>query len=506
MTNSISNEVELKNYLDKIEKKLEDNSNKISKLSYQRYIDKKQKPEISQLKKENSGILLDNELHEVIAKWKNNVNDPVLSRRLDVWHEKIILSKVESNPEIIDLQQDIAYKIMSHKYNYYDEKLSLGEIRAIIRADDKKENRKVAWKSHTKLNNSLKEDMLKLFKLRNNVAKEMGFETYVDLKLEVNNQLTKQQVITLLNTLTKETNDYYEKLIKDGAQKLGINKIEPWDVQYILEQLGGVKKDIFPKSKLNESLTNWANHMDFTLEDYGIEPVFYDIPYNGLTMGLDRETIKILCNPDDGYTYYRTHFHELGHALHSALKEVDSYILRRESSIFTEGIAEIFGYITSDIKWLTEFYGLDDQLAIKTLQGAIGPKYHYIRQRTAYCLFEYKAYENLDQDMDKLMANIEAETLKCTYDETPRWASNGWYVSYPVYWQNYVLADFVASQVHHHLEENIGSLVSDKEAYNYVIKKYISQGALVPWLDKIKLGTQEKLNSKAIIEDLTKTF
>jgi oligoendopeptidase F len=246
--------------------------------------------------------------------------------------------------------------------------------------------------------------------------------------------------------------------------------------------------------------------MDFTLEDYGIEPVFYDIPYNGLTMGLDRETIKILCNPDDGYTYYRTHFHELGHALHSALKEVDSYILRRESSIFTEGIAEIFGYITSDIKWLTEFYGLDDQLAIKTLQGAIGPKYHYIRQRTAYCLFEYKAYENLDQDMDKLMANIEAETLKCTYDETQRWASNGWYVSYPVYWQNYVLADFVASQVHHHLEENIGSLVSDKEAYNYVIKKYISQGALVPWLDKIKLGTQEKLNSKAIIEDLTKTF
>ncbi len=506
MNKIISTESELKSYLDEIESRLETNSNKISKLSYQRYIDKKQKPEINNLKKENSNILLDEKLHEVIANWKNKANDSNISRRIDVWNEKIMLSKVESNPEIIDLQQEVAYKVMSHKYKYYDKELSLGEIRAIIRADDNKENRKVAWESHAKLSNLVQDDMLKLFKLRNEVSNKMGFDSYVDLKLEINNQMSKDQVVNLLNKLTEATDEYYNNLLLYGAEKLGIEKIDPWDIQYILEQLGGVDKKYFPKNKLNDSLNQWANHMDFQLEDYGIESVFYDIPYNGLTMGLDRETIKILCNPDDGYTYYRTHFHELGHALHSALKEVDSYILRRESSIFTEGIAEIFGYITNNLSWLTDFYGLDEEVAIKTLKGAIGPKYHYIRQRTAYCLFEYKAYENLDQDMDKLMAEIESNVLKCTYNISPRWASNGWYVSYPVYWQNYVLADFVASQVHHHLEENIGSLVNEKEAFDYVIDNYISKGALIPWLKKVENGTSEKLNSKAIISDLTKTY
>lgn len=503
MNSIIKTEEALTHYLDEIESKLERNSNKISNLSFQRYVDKKQKPEIKELQKENSKVLLDENLYANIKKWNGNISSPLLARRVEVWLEKILLSKVESQPDIIDLQQDVAYKIMSHKYIVNNKELTLGEVRAIIRASEDKAMREEAWKSHTKLSNIVANDMLKLFKLRNKAAKNMGFETYVDLKLEINNQMKKSEVISLLKNLTEATDEFYESLLNEGAKKLGIDKIDPWDIQYILEQLGGVDKSYFPKTRLNESLDQWAKHMDFSLEEYGIEAVFLDIPYNGLTMGLDRETIKILCNPDDGYTYYRTHFHELGHALHSALKEVDSYILRRESSIFTEGIAEIFGYITSDLEWLTKFYELDNDLAIKTLKSAIGPKYHYIRQRTAYCLFEYEAYQNLDQDMDILMAQTETDILKCSYDDTSRWASNGWYASYPVYWQNYVLADFVASQVHHHLKKNIGSLVSDKKAYDYVIKNYIAKGALVPWLDKVELGTGKKLDSQAIIQDLT---
>ncbi len=502
----INSELELKTYLDNLENKLENINNKISQLSYQRYIDKEQKPEINTLQKQSSSILLNEDLFSLVSEWKGNVNDKVLSRRLEVWYNNLLIAKVDSKPEIIDLQQDISYKIMSNKYKVDNNNYTLGEIRAIIRADKNKHQREKAWKSHTELHNKVAKDMLELFRLRNKAAQELGYDTYVDLKLEMNNQMSKEVVMNLLNDLTAATDKFYKELLRKGADKLGIETIEPWDIQYILEQLGGVDKSFFPKNKLNSSLEEWANYMDFSLEDYGIESVFHDIPYNGLTMGLDRNTIKLLCNPDDGYSYYRTHFHELGHALHSALKEVDDYVLRRESTIFTEGIAEIFGYITSDKDWLTDFYKLDEEIATKALNSAIGPKYHYIRQRTAYCLFEYQAYENLEQDLDKLMASVDSNILDCTYNTTPRWSSNGWYVSYPIYWQNYVLADFVASQVHHHLKENIGSLVKDKKAFEYVVENYISEGALVPWLEKIKLGTGEELNSRAIISDLTKTF
>lgn len=499
----IKTEHDLQIYLNETEKKLEKLGNRLGELNFKRFIDKKNNPEIIELSKERSELMLDPDLHSHIAKWQGHVKDPTLARRVDVWSDTLLLARVEAKPEIVELQQQIAYTVMSHGYKVGDKRLSLGEIRAIIRANPNKKEREEAWRSHTELNNLVADDMLKLFSLRNEAAKQLGYSTYVDLRLEKNGMLTRQRVEELLKELTEATQSYYEDLIEEGAQKLGINTIDPWDIQYILEQQGGVPKQYFPKDKLNTSLEEWCNHMGFSMSDYGIEPVFIDIPYNGLTMGLSRNNIKILANPDDGFTYYGTHFHELGHALHGALKTVDAYILNRESSIYNEGMAEVFGYITHDLEWLKKFHNLSDDIAKQALRSSIGPKYHYIRQRTAYCLFEYEAYKDLDQDMNELMAKTEANILHCTYDPTPRWASNGWYVSYPVYWQNYVIADFIASQIHHHLNEHIGSLTTAKEAFDYVVKNYIQQGALVPWLEKVKKGTNKELNADAIIADLT---
>jgi len=501
-TKFIDTEHELLIYLNELEMKLERLQNKVSTLNFQRYIDKQNNPEILELAQELSKIMLDPELHDQIAFWQGQVKDPILSRRLDVWSDSLLLAKVESKPEIVELQQKVAYQVMSHGYLVGGKRISLGEVRAIVRANPDKKAREAAWRSHNELNRIVSKEMLKLFRLRNKAAQELGFETYVDLRLEKNGQMSRERVETLLTELTTATQDFYKELIEKGAEKLGIETIEPWDVQYILEQQGGIPKAYFPKDRLNASLEQWAQHMGFSIDDYGIEPVFVDIPYNGLTMGLERDKIKILANPDDGYTYYRTHFHELGHALHSALKEIDHYILRRESSIFNEGMAELFGYISSDKSWLTDFYGLDEATAQKALESAVGPKFHYIRQRTAYCLFEYQAYQDLDQDLDELMAKIEQDVLHCTFDSTARWASNGWYVSYPVYWQNYVLADFVASQINHHLQREIGSLTSDRAAFDYVVEHYIKHGALVPWLDKVLLGTGKELDSEAVIADL----
>ncbi len=502
--NFIKTERDLSIYLHEIETKLESLGNKISELSFQRYLDKQDNPEIIELTMERSAIMLDNELGDQIAAWQGKITDPVLARRVDIWSDSLLLARVEALPEIVELQQKVAYKVMSHGYLVNGKRISLGQVRALVRGNPDKKIREEAWRSHTELHEMVVDDMLELFRLRNRAAQDLGFATYVDLRLEKNGKMTREQVERLLTELTEATQDFYEDLIDQGAKKLGIEVVEPWDIQYILEQQGGVPKEYFPKDQLNQALEKWSNHMGFKMSDYGIEPVFIDIPYNGLTMGLNRKNIKILANPDDGFTYYGTHFHELGHALHGALKNVDSYILLRESSIFNEGMAEVFGYITRDIKWLKHFHQLSDELASQALVSSIGPKYHYIRQRTSYCLFEYEAYKNLDQDLNELMAKTEANILHCTSDFTPRWASNGWYVSYPVYWQNYVIADFVASQIHHHLEDNIGSLTMDKSAYDYVVKNYIEQGALVPWLKKVKLGTGKELNADAIIADLTK--
>jgi peptidyl-dipeptidase A len=496
----LRNEMELNRYLNQVEERLESLSEQIGRLSFQRFVDKKPNAEIALLEAERGAILLDPVLAEAVMNWVDKAVEPRLVTRLAVWKNALLAAKVPSHPKVMHLTRELNDRMLAHQYNVGGRLVDLGAVRGILRGDPDRSLRESAFKSLGELSRILAPDLLALINLRNSLARELGFETYVDLTMAVNGMSTSQ-VEALLHELTEATDDVYKNILSRGAAALGIDEIAPWDVQYILEQGGGIDKSKFPKRKLTESLNQWLRSMGHEMSELGISPEIVDIPYNGLCMGINRKDIRILFNPQDGFAYYKTAYHELGHALHSALNEQEEYILRRESGIFTEGVAEIFGYVPQHPLWLKEM-GLTDEEAEGAQQSLLGPLFHYLRQRTSYCLFEHAMYKDTGQDLHQLMAGVDANILGCTVDSSERWAANGWFISYPVYWHNYVIADVIASQVHEHLRKNFGELYNSKEAFDYVIKTYISPGASKPWLKKIEDGTGYELKAKALIKDL----
>lgn len=497
----IATELDLQRYLDQLESELEDLGDQLSQLSFQKFVDKLPSPRMAELEQRRSAIMLDQALAELVRAWLGQATDPVLGKRLEAWNNNLLAAQVTARPEIIQLTRSLGDRIIAHLYDVNGKRFDLGTIRGIVRSNPDRELRRAAWMSYAELSQELADDMLQLIKLRNQAAREAGFANYVDMSLHVNGMETAE-VESILQELTASTETAYQAIIQAGAAKLGLDVVEPWDIQYILEQSGDVPNQHFPKARLLPALEDWCNSMQIDLKQLGITHHWIDIPYNGLTMGLGRRDIRILGNPTDGYAYFKTAFHELGHALHSALKEVDSLVLRRESGIFTEGLAEVFGYIAHNQHWMRQM-GLSDEEIARALAGSKGPWFFYLRQRTAFCLFEYELYKQPDQDLDQLFARIDAKIEGGRPDATPRWAANAWYVNYPVYWQNYVLADVMASQVHHHLEREHGSLYDSKAAYEFVIKHYIAPGAMVPWMDKLGTATGARLNAQALIADLS---
>ena len=497
----ITNEKELLRYLDEVEANLESLAEHIGQLSFQRFVDKKSNPEIARLETERGQILRNPQLAETVDQWVDKVEDPILKRRLEVWKNSLLTAKVPSHPEVMRLTRELNERMVAHKYDVAGRLVDLGEVRGILRGNPDRNLREAAFKSYAELSRQLAPELLALINLRNTLAQELGFANYVDLTMEVNGMSTAQ-VEGLLTELTEATNEVYSQILSRGAAALGIDEIAPWDVQYILEQGGGIDKSKFPKDKLKESLRLWLKGMGHELSELGISPEIVDIPYNGLCMGITRKDIRILFNPQDGFAYYKTAYHELGHALHSALNAQEHYILRRESGIFTEGIAEIFGYVPQHPLWLKEM-GLTEEEVEGAQQALLGPLFHYLRQRTAYCLFEHAMYRDTTQDLHQLMAEVDAKVLGCTVDSAERWAANGWFISYPVYWHNYVIADVIASQIHEQLREKHGELYNSQEAFDYVVRTYICPGASKPWLEKIREGTGYELKAKALINDLT---
>ena len=499
---AISDQMQLTAFLDGIEEQLSQYSEESQELGFQRYLDKLPNPRINELAVKRSEIMLSPELRSLVDHWYPICVDPLLKRRLQLWQRALVAGQVVSDPRVRELVRDLDQRIVAHTYLYRGERVSLGEIRNIVRFSRNADDRKEAWLSYKELSDQLAPDLLKLVKIRNEIAKSLGFKDYVDLILQ-HNEMSTEQVTGILMELIEHSQERYESVLHKGAAALGIERIEPWDVQLRLEAGESVPTSFFPKDGIKEAVSDWAKTMGVDMAALGMEMVFVDIPYNGLCMGIKKGKTKILGNPQDGFAYYKTMFHELGHALHGEMNDVSTYMLKRDSGIFGEGLAEVFGYVASAPEWLAT-RNLPAEVEAPAKKALLGPMFHYLRQRSAYCLFEYAMYANPDADLDQLMAEWDSRVLGCSHDATSRWAANAWFISYPVYWQNYVLADVVASQIHHHLNRTYGPLAANKAAFDFVISYYIAPGAVTSWLHKIEEATGEPLNAKALIADLNR--
>lgn len=501
-TATVSDERGLKGFLDRLEAQLEQVSSQLSLLTFEQYETKRRPAAMAEVEAAQAAIMTNPDYEALVSRWVGRVEEPLLARRLVVWQRAFQGAKVSARPEIRALVNEISDAIVAFRYQVQGQEYDLGAVRHILRVEKDRERRRAAWLSFAPLSEKLAERTRELFRLRNAAARAEGFESYAHMQIAAQG-LELEQVKGILEELARASDPAYRRVLEAGAERHGLAEIEPWDIKFLLDGEGGLPKRYFPRSGILGRLEEWGAVHGVDLKELGIQVYFMDIPYNGLCMGISRRDIRILGNPSDGHNYYKTSFHELGHALHAAYSDPGSYILRREPSVFGEGMAEMMGYTVNDPGWLAHVGLTPEEIAAAGRDG-MGPWFAYLRQRSAHALFEYQAYANPDGDLDQINAEVEARVLGCRFDATPRWASepNAWYSRYPVYWQNYVLADVIASQIHHDLRSRFGSVWGSREAVAYMREQYWAPGGAVEWQEKLVRGTGSALSTKALVADL----
>lgn len=499
---SVTDEQSLKRFLARLEAQLEQVSGELSLLTFAQYETKKRPPEMGAVETAQATIMSDQGYQDLVSRWVGRVEEPLLARRLVVWQRAFQGARVTARADIRALVNEISDAIVAFRYQVEGEELDLGAVRHILRVERDRERRRAGWLSFALLSESLAPRTRELFHLRNAAARSEGFETYAHMQIDAQG-LELGQVKAILEELTAKSTPAYRQIITSGAERHGLASIEPWDIKFLLDGEGSLPKEHFPKSGILGRLEEWGRVHGVDLDKLGIQVYFMDIPYNGLCMSIGRRDIRILGNPSDGHNYYKTSFHELGHALHSAYSDPGSYILRREPSVFGEGMAEMMGYTVNDPGWLAHV-GLTPEAIAAADRELLGPWFAYLRQRSAHALFEYEAYANPDGDLDQINAGVEARVLGCTVDATPRWASepNAWYSRYPVYWQNYVLADVLASQIHHDLRRRFGSVWGSRDAVTFMREQYWAPGGATEWQEKLIRATGAGLSTAALVADL----
>jgi peptidyl-dipeptidase A len=466
----------------------------------------------------------------VSMRQSGGINDPILKRELEVLYLRFFSNQVDTAKlnAVNALQNQIEQKYGNFRANVNGKELTDNEVEDILVKSKNSEELKAAYLAHKKIGTIVNQDIIKLVKMRNEIARELGFKNFHEMSLKLSEQ-NPEEISTLFDELDNLTRDSFAKE-KDAvdeyfAKRYNINKSElmPWHYQNRFFQeapkIYEVDLDSYYKDKdLVKLMSEYYNGMNMSVDDLIKKSDLFEKPgknQHAFCNDMDNEgDVRVLANVKPNEKWMNTLLHEFGHGAYD--KYIDNknlpFILRDPAHTFTtEAIAEMFGRFSSNADWMKDMKVISPEeagkikdIAFKSLrlQQLVFSRWVQVMYR-----FEKSMYDNPDQDLNKLWWDLVEKYQMLKKPEgrnEPDWASKIHIATFPCYYHNYLLGELLASQLYYYMTSNIlksddfksQSFVNKPEIGNYLKEKIFMPGAKYYWNDMIEKATGEKLTPK----------
>lgn len=394
----------------------------------------------------------------------------------------------------------------------------------ILRRSDASAERRAAWEASKQVGIEVAEDVRALARLRNAAARELGSRDYFALALETA-ELDETELFATLDAVDAATREPFAAWKAttdvDRAVRFGCDPaaLRPWhyDDPFFQSAPGDDALDL-------EAWFAAVDPVDVTRRTYAaigidIDPILArsDLEpragksQHAFCIDIDRRgDIRVLCNNVPGEYWTETMLHEFGHAIYDA--GVDPQLpwpVRTMHPLTTEGIAMLFGRLTLDPEWLRHILGLD----AATIEAA-APALR-IRRRTALLVFarwvlvmtnfERGFYADPDADHNTRWWDLVERFQLLTRPEgrdAPDWAAKLHVALAPVYYQNYLLGELVASQIQATLTDHFGGIVGRPAVGEFLGREVFSPGWSQRWDGLIATATGSPLAVDAFAREL----
>jgi len=459
--------------------------------------------DLNQIEKKRSEILLNDQYFNIVKTWKPKAHDPLLKKRLRSAERMFLKERIEALDDIFVLRNKINEQHIGFKPVVLGKEMDRTDTREMLRKEPDSTKRKAAWTSFSKLARKIEQQVIELLDKRNKHAQELGYKTYVDYSLSLD-FIDKKQLLRLYKELEELTTQSLGSVLAEIKQKLRIDQLKPWDLSYAIDQFVKPPDQHFPKDRILPKVKELVRSFGIVPEKLPILIKQADIPFGGLCFAIKVPTdVRIVSNPRDGHRFYTTLFHEYGHAIHACFIQQQHFVLKNEIGCFNEGMAVILERFATNPAWLKENTDLSKEEILRFVKADKAARLLRLRNLLALSNFEFLALENLNQDLNELWSKTQAKYLFVSENLTPQWAAQSIYTTHPVYYQNYILADVIAAQTENYLQKKYGRLLKNEEVSKFLIKNYYSPGASMDWPEKIERATGQKLNAKALAQELT---
>ncbi|ROL60725.1 peptidase M3 [Bacteroidetes/Chlorobi group bacterium MS-B_bin-24] len=477
-------------------------------------------------------ILSDKQLFERFKKIKesNLIQDPIKRRRIEVLYLTFLGKQVDTAKlnQITKLQSEIENKYSTFRAEYRGKKLSDNDVEEILKTSTNNKELQEVWEAQKKIGRVVASDIIKLVKMRNEIARELGFKNYHEMSLKLSEQ-DPAEIEKLFDELDNLTRNAFatekSKMDEILAKRYNIKKedLMPWHYQNRFFQeapkIYDVDLDQYYKNKdIVQLAKDYYLSIGLPIDDIVARSDLFEREnknQHAFCINIDRDAkdIRVLCNIKPNARWMETMLHENGHALYEKyLDEKLPWDLKTPAHIFTtEAIAMLFGRFATNPQWIVDMLKISTEEAKKIQEPAQNTlrlqQIVFSRWSQVMFRFEKSLYENPDQDLNKLWWDLveKYQMLKKPAGRNePDWATKIHIATSPCYYHNYLLGELLASQLQNYIITNIikgklgqdYSFVNNKEVGKYLIDKVFSVGAKYQWNEMIEKATGEKLTPK----------
>ncbi len=470
-------------------------------------------------------------------KESGRIEDRRLARQRDILYNAYLKNQIDPNrlKQMVTLDTQVQETYNSYRATIDGKTVTMSDIYTIMTTEPNVVTRQAAWRASKEVGNVIIDDLLKLIKMRNAAARELGFNNYHTMAIVTGEQDVAEldRIFEELDRLTtKPFAELKKELDEILAKTYGISpgELMPWHYHDPFFQRTPLVYELdldkyYKGQDIRKLAETFYAGVGLSVTEILAGSDLYDregkYPHAYSTDLNRKGDVRVLCNLQDTERWMETILHELGHAVYSQYHDMNEPWLLREPahSFTTEAAAMFFGRLSRNAYWMQEMLGLSDEETTQIRK--VSDKYLrfqqilFVRWALVMYNFEKALYADPDQDLNTLWWDLVERYQRL--HRPPGKADAGWasklhFVVAPCYYHNYMLGELLASQWHHYLvhytldlESDAGlSYVGDPRIGAYFRERVFGPGNLYPWNEMIARSTGEPLTPAYFVEQFIK--
>lgn len=449
--------------------------------------------------------------------------DAIAARQLELIYQNAVPYQIDEAIllDLVERETQIENTFNTFRATFEGQKVTDNQLREVLKQEVRIDRRRAAWEATKQIGQEVAGALLELVRIRNREAAKLGYSDYYSMMMELS-ELDEAWLFGLFDRLEHLSESAFTRmkgeLDAELKARFGVSEpasypwlySDPFFQEFPATDVAEPLNRVFETRDIEELTRTYFRSIGLDIDDMIARSDLYERDgksQHAFCIDIDHSgDVRVLCNVRGDERWMSTMLHEFGHAVYDKYHDPNlPFSLRAPAHTFTtEAIAMLNGRMSKNEEWLVKIAGVPpDQARVLGGQAATVLRSEMLivlRWIITLCRFERELYRDPSQDLNGLWWRLVERTQKVTPPpgrNQPDWASKIHLAASPVYYQNYLLGELMASQLLDFIRREVvrsDSLVGHAEVGRFFIDKIFRPGARYRWDDLLRRATRESLN------------